>query len=262
MTGRTEINSENYSVDLDVFHGPLDLLLYLIKKDEIDIYDIPIARITEQYMKYIEMMKMLNLELAGEYILVAATLIRIKARMLLPRGETDGEEMDPRQELVAALLEYKKFKEASEILREKRLLEERVFVPPPSGGEFTRAKMVVDDQTTLYDMLSAFKDVLERIGKDQFYEIEPDDMTVEDRILRVLEVLDNRDSATFQELFSDIPRKMVAILTFIAILELTRIHRVTIRQSLPFSELRIYRGDHFDSSQPAIEFIKNMHLKQ
>ncbi len=262
MTNGTGFIKENYSVDLEVFHGPLDLLLYLIKKDEIDIYDIPIARITEQYMNYIEMMKILNLELAGEYILVAATLIRIKAKLLLPQESVDGEEFDPRQELVAALLEYKKFKEAGDILREKRLLEERVFVPPPADGEFNRAKIVVRDNTTLYDMLEAFKDVLERIGKDQFYEIEPEDMTVEDRILRVLEVLNNRESVTFQELFADIPRKIVAILTFIAILELTRIHRITIRQSLPFSELRVYRGDQYDSSQPAVEFIKQMHLKQ
>jgi len=240
----------DYSVNLEVFHGPLDLLLYLIKKDEIDIYDIPIARITMQYMQYVEMMKILNLELAGEYILMAATLIRIKAKLLLPRDECDGEELDPRQELVAALLEYKKFKEASEILREKRIFEERVFVPPSVGGDFKRKKVILSDNTTLYDMLTAFREVLERVGKDQFYEIQPEEMTVEDRIGRVMEIMVARESVTFQELFADIPSKLVAILTFLALLELTKMHRISIRQSLPFSELRVYRGDLYDTPLP------------
>lgn len=245
---------DNYSVDLEVFQGPLDLLLYLIRKDEIDIYDIPIARITEQYMHYIEMMKILNLELAGEYILMAATLIRIKAKLLLPRDSDDPEEADPRQELVAALLEYKKFKEAGEILREKRLLEERVFNPPAVTGN-QKSKVVLSDSTTLYDLLTSFRDVLERIGKDQFYEIEPEELTIEDRIKRVLEVLSGKDSVAFQELFMDIPRKLVAIMTFMAILELARVHRVMIRQSLPFSEVRVYRGERFDEDKLGSELM-------
>jgi segregation and condensation protein A len=248
------IPRDNYSVDLEVFQGPLDLLLYLIRKDEIDIYDIPIARITEQYMHYIEMMKILNLELAGEYILMAATLIRIKAKLLLPRDGDDAEEADPRQELVAALLEYKKFKEASEILREKRLLEERIFTPPPIDGN-QKSKVVLSDSTTLYDLLTSFRDVLERIGKDQFYEIQPEELTVEDRIKRVLEVLSDKDSVAFQELFMDIPRKLVAIMTFMAILELARVHRIMIRQSLPFSEVRVYRGERFDDIKPGSELV-------
>ncbi len=248
------IPRDNYSVDLEVFQGPLDLLLYLIRKDEIDIYDIPIARITEQYMHYIEMMKNLNLELAGEYILMAATLIRIKAKLLLPRDGDDSEEADPRQELVAALLEYKKFKEASEILREKRLLEERICTPPAINGN-QKSKVVLSDSTTLYDLLTSFRDVLERIGKDQFYEIQPEELTVEDRIRRVLEVLSDKDSVAFQELFMDIPRKLVAIMTFMAILELARVHRIMIRQSLPFSEVRVYRGERFDDIKPGSELV-------
>ncbi|UCD18053.1 MAG: segregation/condensation protein A, partial [Candidatus Zixiibacteriota bacterium] len=222
-----------------------------IKKDEIDIYDIPIARITMQYMQYIEMMKILNLELAGEYILMAATLIRIKARLLLPRDEHDSEEEDPRQELVSALLEYKKFKEAGDILREKRILEERVFVPPSIEGNFSRQKVVLSDSTTLYDMLTAFRDVLDRVGKDSFYEIQPQEVTVEDRIIRIIDVLNARESVTFRELFDDVPGKLIAILTFLAVLELARLHRVSIRQSLPFSELRVYRGELYDTPLPS-----------
>jgi len=254
---------ENYSVNLEIFQGPLDLLLYLIRKDEIDIYDIPIARVTQQYMQYIEMMKILNLELAGEYILMAATLIRIKARLLLPRDESEEEEGDPRENLVAALLEYKKFKEAGEILREKRILEERVFVPDGlGGGNGDREKIILSDTTTLIDLLTAFKEVLDRAGQDSQYTINPEAGTIEDRITRIMAMLAGKDSATFIELFEDIPRKLTAILTFLAILELVKIKRITVRQSLPFSELRVYRGDDFHNPEPVIEFIKKFHFLQ
>jgi segregation and condensation protein A len=256
------MNTEkNYSVNLEVFQGPLDLLLYLIKKDEIDIYDIPIARVTEQYMQYIEVMKILNLELAGEYILMAATLIRIKTRLLLPPAAGDAEEPDPREELVAALLEYKKFKEVSEILREKRILEERVYVPPPlNDGNGDKEKIVLSPSTTLFDMLTAFKEVLERAENERMLEVNAEEITIEERITRVLDVLADKESVTFQELFADIPRKIIAITTFLAILELIRLRRITVRQSLPFSELRIYRGEHFDDPQTAIEFIKHFYM--
>jgi segregation and condensation protein A len=246
---------ENYSVNLEVFQGPLDLLLYLIRKDEIDIYDIPIARVTEQYMQYIELMKILNLELAGEYILMAATLIRIKARLLLPRSEFDEDEPDPREELVAALLEYKKFKEAGEILREKRILEERVYIPPALGEDTCNEKVILSDNTTLFDLLTAFKEIIEKAGQESLYTIAPEEVNIEDRITRIMEIMSKRDSATFQELFADVPRKLTAVVTFLAILELIKIRKITVRQSLPFSEVRIYRGDEFNSARSAIEFI-------
>ena len=253
---------ENYTVNLEVFQGPLDLLLYLIRKEEVDIYDIPIARVTEQYMQYLDLMKILNLELAGEYILMAATLIRIKARLLLPRDELDSEEPDPREELVAALLEYKKYKEASEILREKRLAEEQLYVPPAIGGNGERETIVLSDETTLFDLLTAFKDVLKRVSDENLYTITHEEETIEQRITWILDVLVKKESATFMELFADAPRKLVAILTFMAILELVRIRRISVRQSLPFSELRVYRGDQYDNPQPALEFIKKFHLQK
>lgn len=254
---------DNYSVDLEVFHGPLDLLLYLIRKDEIDIYDIPIARVTEQYMQYLEIMKSLNLELAGDYILMAATLIRIKARMLLPRDEEEGEEIDPREELVAALLEYKKFKEAGDILREKRILEERVFIPPPvNGGNGKKDKIILSNSSTLYDMLTVLKEVLEQADQDRAYEVNPVEIGIEDRIDRIIKVLTERESASFMELFEDMPQKIVAILTFIAVLELVKLRRIGVQQSLPFAELRVYRGEMFYDSHPAIEFIKEMHARK
>jgi len=248
---------DNYSVNLDIFQGPLDLLHYLISKDEIDIYDIPIARVAEQYMHYIEMMKVLNLELAGEYILMAATLIRIKAKMLLPRDIENEEEPDPREELVAALLEYRKFREAGDILKDKRFLEERLFVPSGinTGIEY-KDKVTYADNATLFDLLTAFKETLDRINEEQLYEIAPEELSVEDRIERILAILDQNESATFQQLFSDIPRKIVAVTTLLAILELVKLKRIKIRQSLPFSELRVYRGLDFGNEQSVMEQLE------
>ncbi len=247
---------ENYSVNLEIFQGPLDLLHYLVSKDEIDIYDIPIARVTEQYMQYIEMMKVLNLELAGEYILMAATLIKIKARMLLPRDEENEEDMDPREELVAALLEYRKFREAGEILKDKRLLEERLSgLTGIQTGLEQREEIVYADNATLFDLLSAFKDVLGRVKEEVLYEISPEELTIEDRIEIILEILAKNESATFQQLFADIPRKIVAVTTLLAILELVKLKRITVRQSLPFSELRVYRGNEFSNSQSVYDML-------
>lgn len=253
---------DNYTVNLDVFQGPMDLMLYLIKKDEIDVYDIPISRITDQYMQYVGVMKTLNLELAGEYILMAATLIRIKARMLLPPAEGEGEEADPREELVAALIEYKKFKEVGEILREKRILEERLFVPPViDGGNGNRQKIVLSDSTTLFDLLTAFKEVLDRNDQERLFEIDSDKTTIEDRIESIMAYLLKRESATFRELFADIPRKAIAIMTFLAILELIKLRRIKVRQSLPFSELRVYHGDKFDDPSSPVEFVRHFYMK-
>ncbi len=251
---------DNYTVNLEIFHGPLDLLHYLISRDEIDIYDIPIARVARQYMQYIEMMKVLNLELAGDYILMAATLIRIKAKMLLPRDEENEELLDPREELVAALLEYRKFREAGEILKDKRLLEGRLFVPSGinTGIEY-KDKVVCADNATLFDLLTAFKETLDRINEEQHYEIAPEELSVEDRIERILSILDQSESATFRQLFADIPRKIVAVTTLLAILELVKLRRIKIRQSLPFSELRVYRGQEYNSTQSVMEQLERSH---
>lgn len=249
-------HQNNYSVDLEIFQGPLDLLHYLISKDEIDIYDIPIARVAEQYMQYIEMMKVLNLELAGEYILMAATLIRIKAKMLLPRDQEEGEEPDPREELVAALLEYRKFREAGEILKDKRQLEERLYVPPGiNTGIEHKEKIVYAEDASLFDLLAAFKEALDRIDVEKSYEISPEELSIEDRIEIILRILKESESATFQQLFADIPKKIVAVTTLLAILELVKLKRITVRQSLAFSELRVYRGDDFNNPQSVYELM-------
>ncbi|MEZ5358643.1 MAG: segregation/condensation protein A [Candidatus Zixiibacteriota bacterium] len=235
--------AKNYSVDLDVFQGPLDLLLYLIKKEEVDIYDIPVARVTAQYLKYVEMLKLLNLENAGDYILMAATLIRIKAQMLLPRESMDEDELDPREELTKALLEYRKYKEASEILREKRLDESRMTAVFGHSNGYRSTEAVLQQDTSLFALLTAFHDVMSAFKEDDTYTVKHDDTTVEDRIEHILGLLSEKEFATFEELFADVRVKIIAIMTFLAILEMTKHHRVKIRQAVAFSEIRIYPTD-------------------
>jgi segregation and condensation protein A len=237
------LKTDDYSVDLDVFQGPMDLLLYLIRKDEIDVYDIPIARITEQYMKYVEVLRLLNLENAGEYIFMAATLIRIKAQMLLPRNTEDEDEADPREELTRALLEYSKFKEAGEILREKREVESRLISVAGRHNGYKTGETILTNDTTLFDLLSAFHDVMAGFKEDEHYLVDHQDLTIEDRIEVIQALLEKKEFATFDELFADIKVKLVAILTFLAVLEMVRLHRIVVRQSVVFSELRIYRPD-------------------
>jgi segregation and condensation protein A len=246
--------SKEYRVDLNVFHGPLDLLLYLIKKEEVDICEIPIARITRQYLKYIEMMKVLSLEVAGEFILMAATLIHIKARLLLPRDENDTEEADPREELIMALMEYKKFKEAGEILREHALLEERNFVPPSPVGKVGRHIEELPD-ANLFDLITAFKEVLEARREEVYHEIEPFEVSVEDRMEFVMATLSREEFASFTELFADIPKRIVAVVTFIALLELARNRRITISQSRLFADVRVYRGERYSEPRGSADLI-------
>lgn len=230
----------NYSVDLEVFQGPLDLLLYLIRKDEIDVYDIPIARITSQYLHYVEMLKLLNLENAGEYILMAATLIRIKTRMLLPRDSNLDEEGDPREELTRALLEYRKYKEAGEILEEKRDFESRLTSVPGRGNGHQERDIVLAQDTSLFDLLTAFHDVMASFKEEDKYLVAHEEITVEDRVKVIMAILDRQESATFDELFADIRVKLIAIVTLLAILELVRTRRVMVRQSVLFSQIRVY----------------------
>ncbi len=245
---------DEYRVDLAVFHGPLDLLLYLIRKEEVDIYDIPIARITRQYLKYVEMMQTLNLEVAGEFILMAATLIRIKTRLLLPRDEEDGEEGDPREELIMALIEYKKYKEAGDILHEKAIFEERNYVPDMPLGKLDHRIEEYSD-ISLFDLISAFKDVLSAKHDEVVHEVDVEEISIEERMEIVMLMLRQKEYATFQDLLADLPRRIVAVVTFVALLELARARRITISQSQPFSELRVYRGERFEARAEPLDLV-------
>lgn len=249
---KTNTSQPEYRVDLEVFSGPLDLLLYLIKKEEVDIYDIPITRITRQYLQYMEMMQTLNLDVAGEFILMAATLIRVKASLLLPRDETETDETDPREELILALIEYKKYKEAGDMLRDYALLEERRYVPPSPVSNI-KGRLDLVPSSSLWDLISAFREVMQARREESVHRINHEEVKIEDRIKVVLLLLREKGFATFSELFADSPNRLVAVVTFIAILELARTRRVRLNQAEPFSELRVYRGDAFDTPMRDID---------
>lgn len=237
----------SYKVKLEVFEGPLDLLLYLIRQEEIDIYDIPIARITQQYLEYLEFMKSLDIEIAGEFLVMAATLLKIKSRMLLPRHEELGEEAeDPRKDLVQQLLEYRKFKEIAERLGEKEYQQRRMF-PRPKGGFDNAAEIIPPEppapEVGMFELLTAFKQVLERIDKLKLYEIVGEDISIEERIDFVLKTIAQRRRMTFMELFENEHRRLVMVVTFFALLELMRLGRVSVRQEKLFGEITIEYSD-------------------
>lgn len=228
-----------YRVRLTQFEGPLDLLLHLIRRDKINIYDIPISHITREYLAYIEMMKELQLELAGEFFVMAATLMRIKAQMLLPRRPEEEEEEDPREELVRNLLEYRKFKEAAQHLAEKEMGRRQVFPRPaakPPGDENKTGPMEV----TLFDLLGAFKKVLDDLKKNVSYRIERETFTITDKIEEIQNRLQDRSEVLFTELFGGRFNKVEVIVTFLALLELVRMGELIARQVSGGSDIWLY----------------------
>ncbi len=237
----------DYKVKLEVFEGPLDLLLYLIKKEEVDIYDIPIERITGQYMEYMTLMQMLNLEVAGEFLVMAATLMYIKSRMLLPADQqsTDAEAeegVDPRWELIRQLVEYKKFKDAA--LQLGRREEEQANVFKRGGGA---AGTAVDAEAPLaevsiFDLINAFNEVLKKASaRDDFHEIIEEKFTVSDKIEEILYTLQSRAEIIFSELFAKASSRTEIVVTFLALLELIRLKRLKVRQEQAFGEIRLIR---------------------
>ncbi len=240
---------ESYQVRLEIFEGPLDLLLHLIRKNEVDIYDIPIALIVEQYMAYLDMLKSLNLDVAGEFLVMAATLSHIKSRMLLPQ-EAEGEEEpeDPRAELVRRLLEYQRFKEAAEELMEFDQLGREVFVREPGEDEIERAAReggidkVEFAEVGIFQILDAFKQVLERAKITDWHEVTLDRISITERISNIMELLRDRENINFEELFAGEATKVELIVSFLAVLELLRLRILRAHQSEPFGPIRIFRA--------------------
>ena len=235
-----------YKVKLEVFEGPLDLLFYLIKKEEIDIYDIPIARITEQYLGYLGLMQLLDLRLAGEFLVMASTLMQIKSKMLLPleeREPEEEEELDPRAELVRRLLEYKKFKEAATCLEDLETERLKTFrrrvIPATFGAPETEEESYFE--ANLFDLISAFSKILKTIPKKEFLEIISDEFTVEKKVHDLLHLLVVKPVIYFSKLFERAKNKTEIIATFLALLELIRLKEVIIRQRRSFGEIEIIR---------------------
>lgn len=238
--------SLTYSVRLEKFEGPLDLLLYLIRKSEIDIYEISIAKITGQYLEYIGLMRMLDLDVAGEFIIMAATLIRIKSRLLLPTQQDDSEE-DPREELILALLEYKKFKEASGILRSNETKERDILTRDDFSIVDTSADEELVLEATVFDLLGAFKKVMDEYSREDQHNVVREDIRVEDCMARILSLLESEDGLEFRLLFQGTPIKLLIIVTFMAILELVKQNMIFARQVSRFGEIRIYRRETSDA---------------
>jgi segregation and condensation protein A len=232
-----------YKVKLEVFEGPLDLLLYLIKKEEIDIYDIPIAKITDQYLGYLEMMKLLDLNIAGEFIVMAATLMHIKSRMLLPQeGLTEEElEEDPRAELVRRLLEYKKFKEAAGDLSHMARKQKDYFVRLGSDKTLAPEQEDAFIEANLFDLITAFSKILKEIPKEVFQEVVKDEFTVSQKIHDIVHMLVDKKVLYFTELFKKAKNKAEIISTFLAVLELIRLKEIMVRQKVHFGEIEILR---------------------
>ena len=230
-----------YEIKLDIFEGPLDLLLYLIKKNEIDIYNIPIALITDQYLQYMEIMRSLNLDLAGEYLVLASTLIHIKSRLLLPQEEKDDleEEPDPRAELVKQLLEYQSYKEAALCLDSRLLLERDVFKRSYGVNETDETE---DDETelNLFDLVKAFQKLVSRMDKQELLEINGERMSLSDRINEIMERLAQVQPLLFTDIIEEIADRRSVIYTLLAILELMKLRMVKAYQSGPFGVIRIF----------------------
>lgn len=233
----------SYKVKLEVFEGPLDLLLYLIKKNEVDIYDIPIASVTEQYLEYLELMRMLDLNIAGEFLVMAATLIHIKSKMLLPPEEKEilpVEEEDPREELVRRLLEYKRFKEAAGVLQDlegqrRQMFTRAATIELESGEKFFEA--------SLFDLITALTKVLKDVPKDVFQEIVKDEFTVEQKVHDILHILVEKPAIFISELFGKARNKLEIIATFLAVLELIRLKEILVVQKECFGDIEVIRNE-------------------
>jgi len=232
-----------YEIKLDIFEGPLDLLLYLIKKNEIDIYDIPMALITRQYLEYIEMLGSLNLDLAGEFLVLAATLIHIKSRLLLPVEEDPSaeEEEDPRAELVRQLLDYQAFKEAALRLDSRPVLERDVFTRSCRAAE-------PDDQAPpgafvemdVFDLVKAFQQIMARLDKTERIEIDAEEMSLADRINEIMDRLTEHKHLTFTDLIGERTDRRWVLYTFLALLELMKLRMIRAYQSESYGVIRLF----------------------
>lgn len=234
-----------YKIKLPIFEGPFDLLLYLIRKNEIDIYDIPISQITREYLEYLNLMQMLDLEIAGEFIEMVATLILIKTRMLLPSPVQDSAEEleDPRLQLTLQLLEYRRFKESAEHLQNLEHTRSRYFPRKSRAKQRVWDSAAEEDdfeiEATLFDLLTAFKRALDNMPKITVHQVKPIRVTLEDQVKHIIDQLENRSHVFFYDLVTALPEKIYVVITFMAILDLMRMNFITAKQADPFEDIRI-----------------------
>lgn len=240
-----------YKVQLEVFEGPLDLLLYLVKKDEVDIYDISIERITTQYLAYLESFEVLHIELAGEFLVMAANLLYIKSRMMLPKDQQmpdeEADEEDPRWELIRQLVEYRKFKEAAAHLRDQEGLQAALYpraaVLDPAHAPVPDDNMLLGD-VGIFDLINAFQRALKRLpAEEKPGEIREETFTVTDRIQHLMRLVSPGVPMRFEELFGEASTRNELVVTFLAILELIRMKQFRVRQDEQFGEIWLDRSE-------------------
>jgi segregation and condensation protein A len=254
VAGESEPEGGSYRVQVGQFEGPLDLLLHLVRVNEIDVADIPIVEVTAQYNEHLEVMRDLNLEIAGEYLVMAATLMQIKSRMLLPPDPTLGEEEeadDPRAALAQQLLEYQRFKQAAETLQamdsRRSLIWSRDSIPDEYEGE----ELLTAD---LFDLLKSFRELLGRLGEDTRLEIMRDTVSIAEKISWLTDLLEARSSVELLALLEDLPSKLERIATFLAVLEMIRLRLAVAFQRKLFGEIRLTAcADGNDEDQPRRE---------
>jgi segregation and condensation protein A len=233
----------DYKVKLEVFEGPLDLLLYLIKRDEIDIYGISIERSTRQYLEYLQAFKELKIDIAGEFVVMAANLIYLKSRSLLPLDqqppEEDAEEDDPRWDLIRQLIEYKKFKEAAAQLHDRALEQERIFTRDGGSAAISGAPLPLHE-VGIFQLIHAFQEVIKRVeAQEDLQEIFGERFSVSDKIEKILERVGDGAPVRFSELFGQIVSRVEIVVTFLALLELIRLNQVRAMQRKMFDEIEI-----------------------
>jgi segregation and condensation protein A len=247
---------EEYPVKLQNFEGPLDLLLHLIKKHELNIYDIPIALVTQQYLEYLGLMQELDLDVAGEFLVMAATLIHIKSRLLLPRPAPDqeGVDEDPRDALIRRLVEHQKFKAAAEMLHERETVRSAQWTRPDErvaeiAGERPEPELEVD----LFSLMTAFRAVIERAKQPPQVPLPGEQISIETRIEQMLTRLSETEACGFEDLFDDVATRADLVVTFIALLEMIRLKVIRVYQTGAFGEIRIYRRKRQEASAPHYE---------
>lgn len=245
------LNSRLYRVKLDIFEGPLDLLLHLVKKNEVDLSDIPVATITDQYLAYLDLLQQLDLDVAGEYLVMAATLLHLKSRLLLPGDENPEEEEgeDPRAELARQLLEYQRFKEAAEMLAHRDLLDRDVFMRAPLRDEADTEGDAVYD-TSLGDLLDALQDVLKRAAPEVVHQVILEHVSMRERLVTILDILRERTEVLFTDVFPVGSTRLQILTTFLALLELVRTRMVSVQQEDRFGPITMALAVSADAPLP------------
>lgn len=255
--GEPEPSRRSYRVKLEVFEGPLDLLLHLIRKNELDIINIPISLVTEQYLEYVDLMKELDLEVAGEFVVMAATLVHIKTRMLLPHSaEPSSEEVadDPRHELVTRLIEHQRYKAAATALLQRELLQDQIWWRPPIASTPITEDGEQLIEVGLFDLLATLKEIIERAKGRVVIEVEPERFSVNDKIQLIADRLQAEPSVTFESLFEDARGRREIIVTFLALLEMIRLRMIRVLQRAAFASIWVFRrGDEAPVPEEPVE---------